>query len=147
MAFGRSVCQTPAVFPELVSLPRVINTREGIGQIVLSGGDPLRCETKTPENLLSCHPPGHPETQINPRPTIPEKVPTSLIVCMYRNLFILPQVTPQVECNDVSEEFQIRDIKVLEMRGRGGGEKLVVIMIVSANSRCTMLPPIGGCVQ
>ena len=74
-------------------------------------------------------------------------MPTSLIVRVNGDLLIGPRVIPQVECDDVCEQFQVRNRKVLEMRGRGGGKELVVVMVVSSDTRRAILPTIGRSIE
>ena len=59
MAFDWGICEATTVLFELVALLWIIHAREGVGEIILRGGDPLGGEAETTGNLLRGHPARH----------------------------------------------------------------------------------------
>ena len=109
MAFDRGSAQTTAMFPKLLSLFRIVDSGKRISEIVFRSRNPLRRDSKAELDLSSTHPPGHLESKIFAGSAVPKEVPTSLVICVNGNLGVLPQVTPQVESNDVGEQLEIRN--------------------------------------
>ena len=143
MAFDWSAAQTTAVFPEFSSLLRIINPRKRIGEVVFRSRNPLGCDSEAELDLSSAHPPGHLETKIFAGSAVPKQVVAGFVIRMHCNLFVFPGAVPEMESNNVSEEFQICDVKMLQMWGRGGGEKLMYVMVVTAEPWPLILPPVG----
>ena len=109
MALDWSLCAVPTVFPELGSLLRIIQAGQRIRQVVLTGGDPRRRKTEAELDLSHGHPSRHLQPEIFSRPAVAKEVPASLIVRVNRDLLLVPLVVPEVQRNDVGEQFEIRD--------------------------------------
>ena len=69
-------------------------------------------------------------------------MPASLVVRVNRDLLLLPLVVPEVQRDDVGKQLEIGDRQVLEMRGRGGGEKLVRVVVVTTQPWCLIFPSV-----
>ena len=99
---------------------------EGIGDDILFCWDPGSLPLEAELDLGGGKVAGHLEADLVTGTTIPEQVVTRRGVSVTLDLAVIPLRAPDITGEDVCEELQVGDVKVLEVRRRATGNVLVV---------------------
>ena len=100
-------------------------SRQAVWQHILCRPDTTRNPLETPLVFQETNGPAHPEPDIDTATPIPEEPLTRLGVSEAINLITTEGRTPQVDANEVTEQFQVRDVPTLAFGGDTSFKELV----------------------
>ena len=135
------------VFVKLAALCGISDTRKSVCQSVFRSRDPLRNESKLMLDSLCCDSAGHPQASILSGAAIPKEEKRSFVVRVNCHFVTVPSRTPEVDGDHVGQKFEVGNPEFFEVFGCGGGEVLVVGVVVSAQAGFTLVPSVRGSVQ
>ena len=120
---------------------------EGVGKPVGFSADPDWLGPVVVLDLMRGVEPRHPQPVVMGRSSVFDQEEAALRICVNANVLVNHLRPPYPGHQEVTKEFKIRDMKVVEVGRWGNGNVLVEAEMIGSDPRCSVMPSVGGGVQ